>query len=42
MFLFPGQGAQKSGMAANLLNSELAVHLFGKANDVAGIDVRNL
>jgi malonyl CoA-acyl carrier protein transacylase len=42
IFLFPGQGSQRSGMAADLLKNDLAVRLFGIANDVAGIDVQKL
>ena len=42
MFLFPGQGSQRSGMAEPLLRSDLAKRLFAAANEAAGCDVLKL
>jgi [acyl-carrier-protein] S-malonyltransferase len=43
VFLFPGQGAQKTGMAAALLErSEIARELFSTASDILGFDLKSL
>jgi malonyl CoA-acyl carrier protein transacylase len=42
MFLFPGQGSQRAGMAEPLLRSDLAKRLFAAANEAAGCDVLKL
>ena len=42
-FLFPGQGAQSVGMGADIAGSfEIASHIFDKANDILGFDIRKL
>lgn len=42
-YVFPGQGAQFSGMGKDLYdNSELARELFAKANEVLGFDIMKI
>lgn len=42
-YVFPGQGAQFSGMGKDLYdNSELARSLFAKANDILGFDIQSI
>lgn len=42
-YVFPGQGAQFSGMGKDLYdNSELARELFAKANEVLGFDITKI
>lgn len=42
-FIFPGQGAQFSGMGRGLYNSSTAVaHLFEEANDILGFDISQI
>jgi len=41
-YLFPGQGAQYSGMALDLLESEAVKSLFGTASEIFGKDVKEL
>ena len=42
VYLFPGQGAQYSGMAIDLLSSEKVKRLFDTASEIFGKDVREL
>ncbi len=42
VFMFPGQGAQKPGMGADLLEVAEVAHSFSVASDVCGIDVAAL
>lgn len=42
-YVFPGQGAQFSGMGKDLYdNSELARSMFAKANDILGFDIQSI
>jgi len=42
-FVFPGQGSQKAGMAAELLAAEPAARaLFARANEVMGLDLAEI
>jgi [acyl-carrier-protein] S-malonyltransferase len=42
-YVFPGQGAQFSGMGKDLYdNSELARSLFAKANEILGFDIQSI
>mgnify|MGYP006146919471 CR=1 FL=1 len=42
-YVFPGQGAQFSGMGKDLYdNSELARSMFAKANDILGFDIQKV
>ena len=42
-YVFPGQGAQFSGMGKDLFeNSELARTLFAQANDILGFDIQSI
>ena len=42
-YVFPGQGAQFSGMGKDLCdNSELARNLFAKANEILGFDIQSI
>lgn len=42
-FVFPGQGAQFSGMGKDLFdNSDLAKALFNKANEILGFDIQKI
>lgn len=42
-YVFPGQGAQFSGMGKDLYeNSELARNLFAQANDILGFDIQSI
>jgi [acyl-carrier-protein] S-malonyltransferase len=42
-YVFPGQGAQFSGMGKDLCdNSELARSLFAKANEILGFDIQSI
>lgn len=42
-YVFPGQGAQFSGMGKDLFDSsDLAKDLFGKANDILGFDITKI
>ena len=42
-YVFPGQGAQFSGMGKDLYdNSELARSMFAKANDMLGFDIQSI
>jgi [acyl-carrier-protein] S-malonyltransferase len=42
-YVFPGQGAQFSGMGQDLYdNSELARSLFAKANEILGFDIQSI
>lgn len=42
-YVFPGQGAQFSGMGKDLYdNSDLAKSLFAKANDILGFDIQSI
>lgn len=42
-YVFPGQGAQFSGMGKDLFeNSELARNLFAQANDILGFDIQSI
>lgn len=42
-YIFPGQGAQFSGMGLDLYeNSELAKELFDKANDILGFEITKI
>ncbi|MFY8127730.1 MAG: ACP S-malonyltransferase, partial [Chitinophagaceae bacterium] len=41
-YIFPGQGAQFTGMGKNLYdNNVMAKNLFEEANDVLGFDIAN-
>jgi [acyl-carrier-protein] S-malonyltransferase len=42
VYLFPGQGAQYSGMAMDLLESEAVKSLFNTASEVFGKDVKDI
>lgn len=42
VFMFPGQGAQKPGMGADLLEIAEVAHSFAVASEVCGIDVAAL
>lgn len=42
VFMFPGQGAQKPGMGADLLEVSEVAHAFSVASEVCGIDVAAL
>ena len=41
-YLFPGQGAQYSGMAMDLISSNGVVSLFDTASDIFGKDVKEM
>ena len=42
-YVFPGQGAQFSGMGLDLYeNSEIAKELFHKANDILGFEITKI
>ena len=41
-YLFPGQGAQYSGMAMDLLSSETVKSLFDTASEIFGKDIKEL
>ena len=42
-YVFPGQGAQFSGMGKDLYeNSEIAKELFDKANEILGFDIKSI
>jgi [acyl-carrier-protein] S-malonyltransferase len=42
-YVFPGQGAQFSGMGKDLFdNSDLAKALFNKANEILGFDIQKI
>ena len=42
-YIFPGQGAQHSGMGLDLYNdSPLAKDLFEMANDILGFEITNI
>jgi [acyl-carrier-protein] S-malonyltransferase len=42
-YVFPGQGAQFTGMGKDLYdNSELAKSMFAKANDILGFDIQKI
>ncbi len=42
-YVFPGQGAQFSGMGKDLYDSsEVAKEMFAKANDILGFDIMNI
>ncbi|HRP53982.1 MAG TPA: ACP S-malonyltransferase, partial [Fluviicola sp.] len=42
-YVFPGQGAQFSGMGKELYdNSPLAKELFAKANEILGFDIQSI
>ena len=42
-YVFPGQGAQFSGMGLDLYeNSEIAKELFNKANDILGFEITKI
>jgi len=42
VYLFPGQGAQFSGMAMDLLESDAVKNLFDTASDIFGKDVKEM